>query len=105
MNEKTSNLVEIFSNLEEKVQDFFYQMWSAIVLKCRNDLDFKEIVVDWEKTQSKKFEWILSLLRLPISLQRRISVLIDHNIITYHIVKVKWYPAKLYYINFMHNHY
>ena len=42
MNEKTSNLVEIFSNLEEKVQDFFYQMRDAIVLKRRNDVDFKE---------------------------------------------------------------
>lgn len=47
----------------------------------------------------------MSLLRLPISPQRRDPALIDHNIITYRITKVKWYPAKLYHLKFMHNHY
>ena len=41
-------------------------MRSAIVLKRRNDVDFKKIVVDLEFTQPKKFEWILSPGRLPI---------------------------------------
>ncbi len=45
-------------------------MRSAIVLKRRNDVDFKKIMVDLEFTQPKKFEWILSPSRLPIPSHR-----------------------------------
>lgn len=65
------------------------------MLKRRNDVDFKKIVVDLEFTQPKKFEWILSLLRLPISPQRLILALIDHNIISHSAPKVKWVIGKI----------